>query len=361
MSFHITLFPNPSQLNPHLPVVYRTERGCSSNHLSRIYYQKLYNYDAHHDAETTTSANQTANDRMLNAIFGKHVGEYQDVVETMRACPRDRFTDASHNAYALTPQPIGYEQTISAPYMHAETLCILHNFLRLARVTATKMGGPIPACDILDVGCGSGYLTVAMAILLQRCADHRSRVVGIDVVPELVNTTHMRLAEFKRLFPDINTVAKHQNGYECAREKCFNFIHVGATSRTMPIELFLQLRIGGLMMIPIRNNHICSYCARFRHHPHEKFCPCQQTRYEDTPSSFSTLYLIRRQACCFGMMEPIMPVSFVPLKPLPLPITARRTGKSEDFSKGRTHRRRGRRRRGRRSRRRPKVRSVTSF
>ena len=54
------------------------------------------------------------------------------------------------NPYADTPKPIGWNTTISAPSMHAETLKNLYEHL-------------ISAKTILDIGTGSGFLTAAMA------------------------------------------------------------------------------------------------------------------------------------------------------------------------------------------------------
>ena len=54
------------------------------------------------------------------------------------------------NPYSDTPKPIGWNTTISAPSMHAETLKNLYEHL-------------ISAKNILDIGTGSGFLSAAMA------------------------------------------------------------------------------------------------------------------------------------------------------------------------------------------------------
>lgn len=50
--------------------------------------------------------------------------------------------------YHDTPQPIGYNATISAPHMHAFCLEWLQDVLK-------------PNSKVLDVGSGSGYLCAA--------------------------------------------------------------------------------------------------------------------------------------------------------------------------------------------------------
>ncbi len=74
-------------------------------------------------------------------------------------------------------QPIGSGQTISAPHMHAHCLELLANHLQ-------------PGNRVLDVGSGSGYLSVAMARLV--CppdSPQQGMVVGVEHFPELVESS----------------------------------------------------------------------------------------------------------------------------------------------------------------------------
>ena len=61
---------------------------------------------------------------------------------------------------------LGWGITISAPHMHAKALEILSSHLQ-------------PGCCVLDVGSGSGYLSVAMAQLV----GPSGKAVGIDHIP----------------------------------------------------------------------------------------------------------------------------------------------------------------------------------
>jgi protein-L-isoaspartate(D-aspartate) O-methyltransferase len=63
----------------------------------------------------------------------------------------DRKFYAPQHPYTDAPQPIGHAATISAPHMHAAACEHLLPVL------------PTEGAKILDVGCGSGYLTAGEA------------------------------------------------------------------------------------------------------------------------------------------------------------------------------------------------------
>lgn len=66
----------------------------------------------------------------------------------------DRGFYAPTRPYDDTPQPIGYGQTISAPHMHASACDELISVI------------PEEGAKVLDVGCGSGYLTSGKLLIL---------------------------------------------------------------------------------------------------------------------------------------------------------------------------------------------------
>ena len=75
---------------------------------------------------------------------------------------------SGESPYADCPQPIGWNTTISAPGMHAETLRHLIDKL-------------ISASCILDIGTGSGFMTACMAQL----APDNAVVYGVDHIKEI--------------------------------------------------------------------------------------------------------------------------------------------------------------------------------
>lgn len=60
---------------------------------------------------------------------------------------------------------IGYQATISAPHMHAYAMEILHDHLK-------------PDSRVLDVGAGSGFLSVCFSRFLTAQSESSTGIVG---------------------------------------------------------------------------------------------------------------------------------------------------------------------------------------
>ena len=80
----------------------------------------------------------------------------------------DRKDFSLFSPYEDRPQPINYNVTISAPHMHAYCLEALKDHL-------------VEGGRALDVGFGSGYLTVAMSKMM----GDKGVAVGIEHIQEL--------------------------------------------------------------------------------------------------------------------------------------------------------------------------------
>merc|ERR1711916_141370 len=88
----------------------------------------------------------------------------------------DRGNYAPDRPYEDSPQPIGYQATISAPHMHAHA------------VQHLLPNANNPNAKILDVGCGSGYLAAVFARL-----NPTSKIYAIDYIPELVELSRRNI------------------------------------------------------------------------------------------------------------------------------------------------------------------------
>jgi protein-L-isoaspartate(D-aspartate) O-methyltransferase len=160
----------------------------------------------------------------------------------------DRANYISRNSYMDAPQTIGMGQTISAPHMHAHVLEELYPALQGKEYV-----------KILDVGCGSGYLTAALGRWLSSGEDINilggrfGTVFGIDVYQDLVDMTKENIIkqDGDLLQRDIVKVMQRDGWRGVKEEAPFDAIHVGAAAESLPVELANQLKVNGVMIIPI--------------------------------------------------------------------------------------------------------------
>jgi len=169
-----------------------------------------------------------------------------DIVgKAMRKVDRANYVRDVSCAYEDSPQPIGYEATISAPHMHAWCLELFSDMMK-------------EDMSVLDVGSGSGYLTACMAAMLkEQFPDKPGKVVGIDIIPELVlyAQKNTQAANPDLMSPRGAVSFQLANGWEGAPDHApFDFIHVGAAAESMPQSLVDQLKVGGRMVIPMNDS-----------------------------------------------------------------------------------------------------------
>ncbi len=150
------------------------------------------------------------------------------VLDAMRTVPRDRFgpEPLRHLAYEDSPVPIGQGQTISQPYIVA--------FM-------TQALDVRPGDRVLEIGTGSGYQAAVLAELTRD-------VYTIEVVRELAARARATLGELGYGHVQLRT----GNGYlGWPEEAPFDRIIVTAAPPEVPPALVAQLKIGGLMAIPV--------------------------------------------------------------------------------------------------------------
>ncbi len=149
------------------------------------------------------------------------------VIEAMMQIDRRRFVpgEFERRAFEDNPLPIGFEQTISQPYIVAA-------MTELLRIESSHR--------VLEIGTGSGYQT---AILARLCRE----VVTIERVPELSDMARITLSELG-LFNVEFHVADGSFGW---REKApYDRILVTAAARKLRPELLEQLAPGGILIAP---------------------------------------------------------------------------------------------------------------
>ncbi len=150
------------------------------------------------------------------------------VLNVMRQTPRHEFIPVEQQPYAYKdyPLPIGYEQTISQPYI----VGLMTSLLQLKGHE-----------KVLEIGTGSGYQA---AVLSPLCKE----VFTIEIVEELAERSKATLA---RLDYD-NIHVKWGDGYQgWPNEAPFDAVIVTAAPPELPPKLFEQLKIGGRLVIPV--------------------------------------------------------------------------------------------------------------
>jgi protein-L-isoaspartate(D-aspartate) O-methyltransferase len=146
----------------------------------------------------------------------------------MRSVPRHEFVPASVRgaAYDDRPLPIGYDQTISQPYIVA----LMSESLDLEGEES-----------VLEVGTGSGYQAAVLGELAQR-------VYTIEIIPELGERAR---ADLERLGYD-NVSVRVGDGYRGWPDAApFDAIMVTASPEHVPEPLLKQLKPGGRLVLPV--------------------------------------------------------------------------------------------------------------
>lgn len=150
------------------------------------------------------------------------------VLAAMAKVPREEFipVDARPDAYQDGPLPIGYDQTISQPYVVA--------FM-------TEQLRPKQTDRVLEVGSGSGYQAAILAELM-------AEVYTMEIIEPLAKTAE---ATLQRLGYK-NVYIKVGDGYMGWPEKApFDAIIVTCAPDKVPQPLIDQLKDGGRMVIPV--------------------------------------------------------------------------------------------------------------
>ena len=152
------------------------------------------------------------------------------ILEIMRDTPRHIFMDEAlaSRAYEDTALPIGYNQTISQPYI-------------VAKMTELLLGSSGHLGKVLEIGTGCGYQTAILAQLV----DH---VYSIERILPLQRKAKSYLWDLK--LKNISFLYNDGNlGWPDYAP--FDGILASAAPAEIPQQLLQQLTLGGVMIIPI--------------------------------------------------------------------------------------------------------------
>ncbi len=176
----------------------------------------------------TFTGRQAERTRMARVIRDSYGLTNKKVLAAMRSVPRHEFVpdDVASRAYADTPLPIGYGQTISQPYMVAEMTRRLDLDVR---------------DHVLEVGTGSGYQAAVLA-------HFTPNVYTMEIVEPLAEAARKRLDRLG--YGPVKV--RHGDGYDGWPEGGpFDAVIVTCATGQIPPPLVKQLKPGGRMVIPV--------------------------------------------------------------------------------------------------------------
>ena len=150
------------------------------------------------------------------------------VMAAMAAVPRHHFVPGqlAALAYQDTPLPIGFDKTVSQPFIVA---------------LMTDLLAPGPGHEVLEVGTGLGYQAAVLAQLARR-------VWSVEIVEEFAAEAEQRL---KRLGIENVAVRVGDGSRGWPEHAPFDRILVAAGAERPPTALLDQLAPGGRLVMPV--------------------------------------------------------------------------------------------------------------
>ena len=176
----------------------------------------------------------TSQQQLLGQLIKTNILKTPQIIEAFKKVDRADFVlpEFLTQAYEDYPLPIGFDQTISQP----TTVAIMLELLQ-----------PYRGEKILDIGSGSGWTTT----LLGQITGVHGRILGIEIIPELVKLGQVNLAKYHLAQAKI-LLANKKLGL--TQHAPFSKILVSAAATSLPQELVGQLKIKGRLVLPINNS-----------------------------------------------------------------------------------------------------------
>ncbi|RLA49078.1 MAG: protein-L-isoaspartate(D-aspartate) O-methyltransferase [Gammaproteobacteria bacterium] len=171
---------------------------------------------------------QRTRERLIQRLVDQGVSNTA-VLDVIRTTPRHLFLDEAmaHRAYEDVALPIGFNQTLSQPYI-------------VARMTELLLGAG-PLRRVLEIGTGSGYQTAVLAQLVEE-------VYSVERIKALQQKARQRLRQLKLRNVHMNHA---DGGMGWAERGPFDGIMATAAPERIPEDLLQQLAPGGRLVIPV--------------------------------------------------------------------------------------------------------------
>ncbi|UCG35663.1 MAG: protein-L-isoaspartate(D-aspartate) O-methyltransferase [Candidatus Omnitrophota bacterium] len=167
-------------------------------------------------------------ERMVETQIAQRGVTDERVLAAMKKIPRHKFVPIYLRGFAHrdSPLPIGYNQTISQPY-------IVGLMSQLLELRGNE--------KVLEIGTGSGYQAAVLSLLCRE-------VYTIEILKPLADSARRRLEQLGYH----NIEVKHGDGYlGWPQYAPFDAIIVTAAPDQIPPKLVEQLKEGGRMVLPV--------------------------------------------------------------------------------------------------------------
>lgn len=153
------------------------------------------------------------------------------IIRAFEKVKRENFISKQLKGFAYEDRPLPLErgQTISQPYTIAFMLTLL------------ELGNKQ---KILEVGSGSGYV---LALINE--ISKKSQIYGIELKEELAECSKKILSDKKNI-----QVIQGDGSKGLAKESPFDRILVSAAAEQTPSKLVKQLKVGGILVIPVKSS-----------------------------------------------------------------------------------------------------------
>lgn len=173
--------------------------------------------------------------RLIERLTEKGISDVR-ILEAMRDSPRHLFLDEalSTRAYEDLALPIGYQQTISQPYIVARMTECLISDERLSE---------IPLQNTLEIGTGCGYQTYLLSIFSKK-------VTSIERIEPLQEKAKKTLKELK--VTNVNFKLDDANKLD---DQEYDAILSAAAPLEVPNNLKKRLKIGGKLILPVGDSN----------------------------------------------------------------------------------------------------------
>tara|TARA_B100001778_G_scaffold138472_1_gene113804 strand:+ start:330 stop:1013 length:684 start_codon:yes stop_codon:yes gene_type:complete len=199
------------------------------------------------DQETLQGQGMTSlrtRQRLIERLTEKGISDIR-ILEAMRDTPRHLFLDEalSTRAYEDLALPIGYQQTISQPYIVAK--------MTEALIQHDKMSQK-PLKNVLEIGTGCGYQSYILSLFSKK-------VVSLERIKPLQEKAKKLLKGLK-----VTNVIFNVDDGSAIKDSKFDAILSAAAPLEVPLDLKERLSVGGRMIIPVgdKNNQILTLVTR---------------------------------------------------------------------------------------------------